>query len=207
MNDLPLISLASWQKPKKLDLASFEHFFGFRFCRHLFFSDYCVEQYLKKKCLKAYKEKKVPDYALWLGHLHKKVIEEAKIPDMTISWINAKIGYGLFTNAPLEKWQCIGEYAGQLRFRNLFFPNINDYCFMYPHKWLNFKPATIDCQYYGNHTRFINHSDHPNLEALSVFYEGIFHIIFRTIRKISAGEELSYDYGEIYWDRRKKIIR
>lgn len=207
MNDLPLVSFAPWQQPKKLDILTFERLFKMRFCRHLFFADYCVEQYLKKKCHKAYYKQKIPDYTIWLGHLHKTTLKEGKIPDVTISWIDAKVGYGLLTNQPLEEWQCIGEYAGQLRFRNHFFPNINDYCFMYPHEWINFKPLTIDCGYYGNHTRFINHSDSPNLEALSIFYEGIYHIIFRAIRKIKAGEELTYDYGEIYWNRRKKFSR
>ena len=64
---------------------------------------------------------------------------------------------------------------------------------------------TIDSEMQGNYTRFINHSETPNVESRSFFYDGVFHIAFRTIREIEVGEELTYDYGEIYWQSRRKI--
>lgn len=190
---------------KKVALKEFERLFEIDYYSHLEFANWEVEQWIKKRCKKALKRGKVGDLALWLGKLHGKAIDDAYVPDITLRWINEKIGYGIFANGPLMKWSFIGEYTGLLRRRNLFFPNVNDYCFMYPREWIAYKAFTIDSQQQGNFTRFINHSDSPNLESVAIFHGGIFHIIVRTIRDISAEEELTYDYGDIYWQRRRKI--
>ncbi|MFZ0565891.1 MAG: SET domain-containing protein, partial [Chlamydiales bacterium] len=183
----------------------FEELFEIQYFPHLEFADWKVEQWIRKRCARAYKKGKMGQLNLWLGQLHAKEIEAANIPDITIRWIGEKIGYGLFTNCPIKKWDYIGEYTGLLRRRNLFSPNVNDYCFMYPREWIAFKAYTIDSERQGNYTRFINHSDDPNVESVSVFYAGYFRIILRAIRPIAAHEELTYDYGDIYWRRRKKI--
>ena len=92
-----------------------------------------------------------------------------------------------------------------MRRRGLLRRDVNDYCFQYPREWTATKAFTIDSEDQGNYTRFINHSDTPNVESRSFFHDGVFHIAFRTIEEIEAGSELTYDYGEIYWNNRKKI--
>lgn len=178
--------------------------FQFRYVSALEFDNYEIEQWVRKKCLWAYKRGYIDKLQIWLGKFHAKEIAQELTPDVTIKWINDEIGYGMITNQSIKPWAYIGEYAGLLRRRNLFYRNINDYCFMYPRRWLTTKPLTIDSEKQGNVMRFINHSDSPNLESLSVFYDGTFRIIFRAIRKIAAGEELTYDYGGIYWTHRRK---
>lgn len=182
-----------------------EELFGIRYLSRLEFANWQVEQWMRKRCLRAHLKGKIDPSAKWLGELHGRELEQGIPLDLTIRWIGKRMGYGLFTNRPLRAWECIGEYTGILRRRNLFLPNVNDYCFMYPRKWVTLKAFTIDSEKQGNYTRFINHSDLPNCEALSAFFGGLFHIIFRTCRAIQSGEELTYDYGEIYWGRRKKI--
>lgn len=76
---------------------------------------------------------------------------------------------------------------------------------MYPREWISTKAFTIDSKEQGNVMRFINHSDTPNLESISIFYDGVFRITFRALQDIPVGSELSYDYGGIYWSHRRKV--
>ena len=179
--------------------------FQFRYTEQLEFENYKVEQWIRKKCKWAYKRGYIEKVKVWLGTLHQKQLAHDIVPDVMIKWINRDIGYGVFANETLKQWDYVGEYAGLLRRRNLFYRNINDYCFMYPREWLTLKAYTIDSKLQGNMTRFINHSDTPNLEAISVLFDGVFRIMFRAIRTIKPGEELTYDYGYFYWQNRRKL--
>lgn len=184
---------------------TFEQQFGVRYLHSLEFANWRVEHYLRKRCAQAYKKGLIEDLTLWLGKLHKREVQEGADIDVTIKWIDERMGYGLFTNCNLPAWHYVGEYAGLLRRRGLFKRDVNDYCFQYPREWISTKAFTIDSEEQGNYTRFINHSDKPNIESRSFFHDGVFHIAFRTIEEIQADQELTYDYGEIYWDNRKKI--
>jgi len=199
------IALKSTEEPRSYSVKRFEELFGIRYFPHLEFADWQVEHWVRKKCKRAYEKGRIGQLALWLGKLHGRQIEEAAIPDLAIRWIDEKIGYGAFTTRSFKKWEYIGEYTGVLRKRQLLFPNINDYCFMYPREWISLTPLTIDSDAQGSLTRFINHSDYPNCESVAVFHDGIYHIIFRTTQEIPAYTELKYDYGDIYWRRRRKL--
>jgi uncharacterized protein len=199
------IALKVGEPDRAYGVKRFEELFGIRYFPHLEFADWQVERWIQHKCAQAYKRGSIGELALWLGKLHGQQIERGEVPDLSIRWIDEKIGYGAFANRPYKKWEYIGEYTGILRRRRLIFPNINDYCFMYPREWISLRAFTIDSEKQGSLTRFINHSDTPNCESVSVFHGGIFHIIFRATCAINAGSELTYDYGDIYWLRRKKL--
>jgi SET domain-containing protein len=164
-----------------------------------------VENDLWNFCRKALEKERIGSLALWLGKFHAKEMDEARVPDITIQWMNEKMGYGVITHKFIRKWDFVGEYTGLVRRRRLIFPNLNDYCFMYPREWVSYKLYAIDSADQGNFTRFINHSDFPNLESVAVFKEGLFHIIFRAVQDILPGTELSYDYGDVYWNTRQKV--
>eukprot|EP01147_Barroeca_monosierra_P009258 gene9259-1537_t len=53
----------------------------------------------------------------------------------------------------------------------------------------------VDATHYGNEARFINHSCDPNLRVQVVRWHYIPHISLFAARDISAGEELTFDYG------------
>ncbi|KAH8414813.1 hypothetical protein KR215_005619 [Drosophila sulfurigaster] len=61
----------------------------------------------------------------------------------------------------------------------------------------------IDANYYGNVSRFFNHSCEPNILPVRVFYEHQDYrfpkIAFFACRDIDAGEEICYDYGDKFW--------
>jgi hypothetical protein len=203
--DIIKIALKANELTREYSVRRFEELFEIRYFPHLEFANWKVERWVRAHCERAYKKGYIGQLALWLGKLHGPQIENAAVPDLSIRWINEHIGYGAFTARPFKKWEYIGEYTGILRRRKLLFPDINDYCFMYPREGVSFKPMTIDSDKQGSLTRFINHSDCPNCESVSVFHGGVFHIIFRAIQDIPADTELKYDYGDIYWRRRKKL--
>ncbi|KAI1730933.1 SET domain-containing protein [Ditylenchus destructor] len=66
----------------------------------------------------------------------------------------------------------------------------------------------IDAQWFGNESRFINHSCSPNLEVYNVFVKGDYvnleRIAFFTTRAVKNGEELTFKY---YTDEQYKDVR
>lgn len=205
MEKMITVALKNDDTTREHSIARFEELFGIRYCHHLEFANWEVESWMRRACAKAYKRGKIGQLALWLGRLHGKEIDEKTVPDITIRWIGEEIGYGAFASRAYKKWEYIGEYTGILRRRKLIFPDVNDYCFMYPTAWVSLKAFTIDSKDQGCSTRFINHRDMPNCESVAVFHDGLYHIIFRTTQAIAAGTEFTYDYGDIYWHRRKKL--
>jgi len=63
----------------------------------------------------------------------------------------------------------------------------------------------INAEYCGNFTRFINHSNKPNLVLQSVYWRGIPRMIFVALREIKEGEQLTFDYGPYFWKYSKKM--
>ncbi len=183
----------------------FELFFGIRYIDCLEYADWKVEQQVRKLCAGAERKGWVGNLAKWLGQLHAKEMDDALVPDVTVRFISKQKGYGVITNCFIKKWAFIGEYTGLVRRRRIFFPKLSPYSFQYPKEWRSLKYFSIDSEKEGNITRFINHSDYPNCESVSVFKDGVFHIIFRATEDIMPGTELIYDYGESYWNKRIKI--
>lgn len=181
-----------------------EKLLNFKFLPQLIFTNWQVEHTIKKLCLKAQKRKFVNPSALWLGKFHKHHISNPPEVPLSVAWINSHIGYGVFALEDLPAWTYIGEYTGILRRRTAIWLDENDYCFRYPLPFYHIKYFTIDSGKQGNITRFINHSDKANTEAIGVLHNDIFHIIIRTIKPIFKGEEICYHYGPLYWKHRKK---
>ncbi|ANG65953.1 SET domain-containing protein-lysine N-methyltransferase [Chlamydia gallinacea 08-1274/3] len=177
---------------------------NFQFLPYLTFKSWQVEAHVRKLCRKAQKKHSISPLAKWLGELHKRDLITPPMPPIAICWINAYIGYGVFARERIPAWTYIGEYTGILRYRQAIWLDENDYCFRYPLSPGFWKYFTIDSGSQGNFTRFINHSDQPNVEAIGVFQDGLFHIIIRTMQTIEAGEELCYHYGPLYWKHRRK---
>ncbi len=100
------------------------------------------------------------------------------------------LGVGLFAMRPIRAGEFVVEYTGRhvtneeadrLKTRYLF--ELNE-------QW------TVDGSARSNVARYINHSCDPNCEAEVV--DGRIHIT--AARDIMPGEELTYDYGEEYFD-------
>jgi SET domain-containing protein len=103
----------------------------------------------------------------------------------------ARVGLGLFATAPIARGAYVIDFRGKLiptaradrmRTRNLFEIDA---------KW------TINGSSRTNIARYINHSCKPNCVARRIARS----IRIFALRKIEPGEELTFDYGEEYFDR------
>ncbi|TGN20180.1 SET domain-containing protein [Leptospira idonii] len=106
------------------------------------------------------------------------------------------IGMGLFTKQALYKGDTVGYYTGKI---------ITDDDAESP-KYIDSKYLLWICKdwwIYGegklsNYTRYINHSDKPNLELVtSVRWKTA---RFKVLKAIPEGAEVFFNYGKDYWD-------
>ncbi len=105
-------------------------------------------------------------------------------------------GKGIFALEAIPKGKRIIEYIGREVPVSKQKTTTGRYLF-----WTGRKQM-IDGNVKENIARFINHSCRPNCES----YGPRGRIFIRSIRKIKAGEELTYDYGEEYFDEYIKPI-
>lgn len=103
-------------------------------------------------------------------------------------------GRGLFAEEEIPKGACIIEYTGKPVSEEAAIQDAGKYLFEVA------KGKTIDGNIPSNTARYINHSCRPNCEA----YGPPGRIFIFSLRRIKAGEELFYDYGEEYFDRHIK---
>ncbi|WP_061216117.1 SET domain-containing protein [Leptospira santarosai] len=105
------------------------------------------------------------------------------------------IGMGLFPKENVNKGDTIGYYTGKILTDKT--ANSSKYCESKYLLWI-----CKDHWIYGegkksNYTCFMNHSSKPNVKLIvSVRWKTA---RFEAIRKVKAGEELFFDYGDEYW--------
>jgi uncharacterized protein len=191
---------------KQYTVQEFQTATGVTYLPALEFEDLPTLEAVRKKCARAVEKGTVGRQSRWLGVLHAEEIRNNFVADVSIRWIDETFGYGLFAEQDLSTGQYIGEYTGVVRKCNLIIERINEYCFAYPTNAMSFQKHIIDACEKGNETRYANHSDDNNCESMGVWCDGIFHIIIRAIRDISAGSQLTYDYSGLYWLSQSEIL-
>lgn len=206
--------LAVFRKPKnvfvnlqkkngvvQLDEEEFLKTFNVHYRQDICFDDYDTLKIAIKKSKKVMKQEKLKTQNHWTLALHKKAHIGNSLDCSAIRWVNPLIGYGVFATRTIPALTYIGEYTGIVRKRRRRKDRFNNYIFSYVAgpKETEF---IIDALYEGNFTRFINHSDSPNLTSRWMEIDGVSHIILFANRAIPKGEQLSYDYGAFYWRSR-----
>jgi uncharacterized protein len=105
----------------------------------------------------------------------------------------AATGLGLFATAPIEHGDFIIAYKGR-RISNALATRLEArgarYLYEINGRW------TIDGSSRGNIARYANHSCRPNAESDVVKGK----VILRAIKNIKPGDEITYDYGEEYFE-------
>lgn len=183
---------------KEFSTLQFEKLTKTRYLEHLVFDSKKTYDRVKALC-RATIEKKGADKGVeWLGFRYRKEVLSGFVNDVTIKWIDNRFGFGLFANKSIEKGEFIGEYVGVVRPLSFLFPDLNPYCFRYPLYGASFTAYTIDAQDMCNETSFINHSSHPNCEALVTMNNNLLHICIIACRRVEKGEQISYDYGMFF---------
>lgn len=115
-------------------------------------------------------------------------------------------GYGVISKISIHHpGTYIGEYVGEVlsekdaHQRILLTKNYDhNYLLLYKeHQSQTIIKTFVDARYYGNWTRLINHSCHPNLQIVPIRIDQPTppRLAFFTLREIQANEELSYSYG------------
>ena len=103
-------------------------------------------------------------------------------------------GLGVFAEEYIPKGTYIGQYAGRLVEKNTQGKYVFQIRENTPSRVI---VTTVDAQYFGNFTRFFNHSCKPNLDVRPVRIDYIVpHIAFFAISDIVSGEELCFKYRE-----------
>lgn len=100
-------------------------------------------------------------------------------------------GFGLFTTEPIKKGTLIIYYIGKLLTAAQADEKAGQYLFEINSRW------TIDGSTRKNLARYINHSCRPNCESDT--FDRTKTITITAIKNIKAGEELTYDYGRVFW--------
>lgn len=181
--------------------------FGIQWQTELSFESEAARSKAVSMTSKAIRKKQLTEREKWLAARYHEEITRGYTPRLEIRYINDLFGYGVFAAEPLEEGDYIGEYTGLVRKRTPRIDRANDYTFEYAIGEWGRNPFIIDASRSGNITRFINHGDEPNLESLSVYANGLMHIILLATKDIEVGEQLSYHYGDIFWKKRKGASR
>ena len=131
----------------------------------------------------------------WLASCFSQDIEENKEPTVALAPCT-NTGYRVVATAPINKYQFIGEYTGVVRrAKGLFFEE--PFSVDYPIGFSSVRSYIIDAATQGNITRFLRHSDAPNLEMKKTLYQdGHIHMLFFTKYFVAAGQELTLNYGK-----------
>ncbi len=143
----------------------------------------------------------------WLGQLYKPYILQGKVIPSEVRWISSEVGYGLFATHSIVKGGFIGEYVGQVEKTHPFSHSQNDYLAEYSCARGISSPYVVNAERFGNATRWINHSETPNLAVRTAYVAPLVHLIFIAERSIVAGEQLTFDYGPDYWEKDSIIIK
>lgn len=102
-----------------------------------------------------------------------------------------RTGLGLFATALIKKGEFIIEYTGK-KIKTKEADDLGTkYLFDLENGW------TLDGSGRENTARYINHSCKPNAETELVRGK----IVIQAIKTINPGEEVTYDYGEEYFDQ------
>src|SRR3954464_16093988 len=106
----------------------------------------------------------------------------------------SRTGLGLFATEPITKGSFIAEYKGRVltteQAEKCESKNAK-YLYEINSRW------TIDGKSRRNLARYANHSCRPNAESDTTRDR---RAIIRAIKNIKQGDEITYDYGEDYFD-------
>ena len=131
-------------------------------------------------------------------------------PGLSIKNVSEFVGKGVFAIHAISANSFIGEYQGisvqidpvSSTSQNTTNRNYEYGFSVYGNPIVPY--SIIDAALAGNETRYINHSDVPNVSPLHVTgLDGRVHVVFVTNRDIKPGEQLFINYGSNYWSGRE----
>jgi SET domain-containing protein len=113
-----------------------------------------------------------------------------KVKNYKLKVKKCNTGRGLFAMEDIPKGDCILEYFGKELTEEEKYTSTSRYLFE-----IN-KKITIDGWVKGNIARYINYACKPNAEFDT--YKNKIYVL--ALKKIKAGDQITIDYGEEYFD-------
>lgn len=147
---------------------------------------------------KAKREDKIPPEKIWMGIYFDTEVRKAVHPFISIREVNRDVGFGVFADKKIAACTFVGEYTGVIVQKKTSQLKKKFYCLRYT-TWDGKNQFVIDAERKGNFTRFINHSSEPNLGVQTIYWQGIPRMIFVSLKEIQEGDQLTFDYGPLFW--------
>jgi uncharacterized protein len=188
----------------RLSLKEFHDVFQVTFVPSVYFKNYSELIDIRRNCPWVLKTSFLGMEQRALGVRFRPLVFSAYTAPIYIQKRDPQVGFGVFARQSISKGEYIGEYAGYVRKLSRLHKDTNEYCLHYPTKWFSLSYHAIDALYFGNALRFINHSDTPNIKPVCLVDRGIIHTVFFAIHNISEGQELTFNYGKDFWQKRHK---
>ena len=164
----------------------------------LFASDAIFEEVLNRT-KKAKNEDAISPERIWMGIYFDKEIQTGAHPKVSIRYIDDEVGFGVFAEQRIPPCAFAGEYLGVVKERKKKEIKNKIYSVRYTVWEMGRRKFILDAEKVGNFTRFINHSDKPNLSLQSVYWRGVPRMILFALKEISEGTQLTFDYGTFFW--------
>lgn len=188
-----------------VSINDFEKLIGFEFLQTLRFESENLLSKIRSEIESLHKKGDLTVQQKWFGSYFKSEIQYPVIPDVFLKFINPEIGWGVFANRDFKKMECICQYSGVVR-KSKRADKTNAYCFEYTLTNGVKTPFTIDAQDAGGISRFINHSEKPNLQSSLATIDNLNYVLLIANSDLKKGQQLCYDYGPDYWEYRQAPI-
>ena len=171
-----------------------------KFLPGIYFDNIKIIQNVRKKSKSLFLKKYASPRRLWLGLLYENELKSIfNKYRYLLRKKNEKIGLGIFSLQNISEETFLGQYSGIVKKRKRFLIKNSDYLLRYSIENVDDKEYVIDAKEYGNFSRFINHSQNPNVEIRTIVLDNIIYKTLFSIKKIKEKEELLLDYGSQYW--------
>ncbi|XP_045503666.1 histone-lysine N-methyltransferase PR-Set7 [Colias croceus] len=138
----------------------------------------------------------------------ERAIREQKEDGLQVAYFDGK-GRGVIATRPFHRGQYVVEYVGELvgvaearERERKYAQDPNAGCYMYYFRLQDQQYCIDATSESGRLGRLVNHSRNGNLSTKAVWVDGP-RLVLLAAQDISAGEELTYDYG----DRSKESLR
>lgn len=148
-------------------------------------------------------------YAPFLANIKAKVEKGTFVDDESVyvRWVNDDVRYGMFAAKDFVPRDFIGVYAGMITHRLTDLEYAWEFNYLVDINDENGQRirACIDAKYYGNYLRFSNHRDNnQNAGQLYVAYNDIWNVVYLAQSYIRPHEQIFVNYGQGYWENKKK---
>lgn len=182
------------ENPEKMELLQ-----DFEYLNDPVFESADILDLVLEKTFSAKSRDLIPGEKIWMGLYFNKEVQKGVHPKVGLRWIDETLGFGIFAQQRIQSCTFIAEYTGVVKDLGKRTTKDNYYCVRYTSWGIKRRKLIVDAQNCGNFTRFINHSETPNLGLQSIYWNGLPRMVLVSLQEIKKGTQLTFDYGSLFW--------